>query len=66
MMTKSTQITIVVLGAILWGLSSSLAQTPDRLEYSPKTYVSAEAKQGLPCYHQGCCKQEKRRRCFRL
>lgn len=48
MMTKSTQVTILVLGAIIWGLSSSLAQTPDQREYLPKTYVSAEAKQASP------------------
>jgi hypothetical protein len=48
MMTRSTPATILVLGAILWGLSSSLAQTPDRREYLPKTYASTEAKQVSP------------------
>jgi hypothetical protein len=48
MMARSKQITIVALSAILWGLSSSLAETPDRREYSPKSYVLTEAKQVSP------------------
>ena len=45
MITKSTSFLIVSLSVLLGGVASPLVQASDRLEYSPKTYVSAEAKQ---------------------